>query len=425
MKKTIALGIVFLFVVMSFASIPGIQLNNQSIRNSGRGDILYVGGNGTGNYTTIQSAIDDASDGDTVFVYDDSSPYYESITIENSINLIGEDKNTTIIEGFENGRDGIGIYSDFVNVTGFTTRKFKWNIASGVHIYRKNYCNIVDNIFNDNSYGVRICESNYNNISKNIIFSNYEGILLENGCDYNNIVENKIYKNSRVGIDLSGYLTNISYNIIEDNGGMGIEVLGDDNIFYGNIIKNHTYEGLNFWDSNRNLISNNYLLNNDYGIYMWTTYGYDDYCVYCTIKENVISNCKYDGINIDGIGHRVFKNTITDCNVGIFISALDSDFFWNNIIKNDKGILISLISSDNNNILHNNFINNKRDASSTLFPRGNIWDGNYWDKWIGIRIPIPIFQKLPKIIIGLGITFDWHPSKEPYNYTTTQGCGIE
>ena len=30
---------------------------------------LYVGGSGEGNYTKIQDAIDDASDGDIVFVY--------------------------------------------------------------------------------------------------------------------------------------------------------------------------------------------------------------------------------------------------------------------------------------------------------------------------------------------------------------------
>jgi len=51
---------------------------------------LYVGGSVPNNYTTIQSAIDDAVDGDTVFVYDDSSPYREHLLIETSINLLGE-----------------------------------------------------------------------------------------------------------------------------------------------------------------------------------------------------------------------------------------------------------------------------------------------------------------------------------------------
>ena len=46
------------------------------------GNTLYVGGIGPGNYTTIQSAIDDALDDDTIYVYDYSSPYIENIVIE-------------------------------------------------------------------------------------------------------------------------------------------------------------------------------------------------------------------------------------------------------------------------------------------------------------------------------------------------------
>lgn len=62
------------------------------------GNILYVGGSGANNYTSIQDAIDDAENGDIVFVYDDSSPYYECIIINKSIELKGENKYTTVIK---------------------------------------------------------------------------------------------------------------------------------------------------------------------------------------------------------------------------------------------------------------------------------------------------------------------------------------
>ena len=71
--------------------------NNPKITISG--SILYVGGSGPNNYTNIQDAINDASDGDTIFVYDDSSPYDESIIIDKSIQLIGENKYSTVISG--------------------------------------------------------------------------------------------------------------------------------------------------------------------------------------------------------------------------------------------------------------------------------------------------------------------------------------
>ena len=51
---------------------------------------------GKGSYSSIQSAIDNASDGDTILVYEGT--YYESIVINKSISLIGEDNDKTIID---------------------------------------------------------------------------------------------------------------------------------------------------------------------------------------------------------------------------------------------------------------------------------------------------------------------------------------
>ena len=82
---------VFLFVfLISFAPLG---ISEEPVFSS----TLYVGGSGPGNYSSIQSAIDAASDGDTVFVY--SGTYSEPITIEKKLNLIGEEKTTTIIDG--------------------------------------------------------------------------------------------------------------------------------------------------------------------------------------------------------------------------------------------------------------------------------------------------------------------------------------
>ena len=58
------------------------------------GTILYVGGTGFGNYTRIQDAIDNASDGFTIFVY--NGTYYENIIVEKEIILKGENKNQSL-----------------------------------------------------------------------------------------------------------------------------------------------------------------------------------------------------------------------------------------------------------------------------------------------------------------------------------------
>jgi len=119
MKKLLAVAIMILFISVSVIPSTGINVVKQITMPTAKGDTLYVGGNGTGNYTSIQGAIDDASDGDTVFVYDDSSPYYEHVVVDKSINLVGEDRDTTVIDG--NGiANVISIIEDNVSISKFT-----------------------------------------------------------------------------------------------------------------------------------------------------------------------------------------------------------------------------------------------------------------------------------------------------------------
>ena len=79
-------GIILLFILSAVSPITiGFNIKTSVLRNDG--NTLYVGGSGPGNYTSIQDAIDNTSDGDTVYVYDESSPYYELLIINKSIKL--------------------------------------------------------------------------------------------------------------------------------------------------------------------------------------------------------------------------------------------------------------------------------------------------------------------------------------------------
>ena len=88
MKKKIIGLFIFIVLIGTVLTVSGnIGLeSNLSLQLFGK--TLYVGGSGPGNYSSIQEAIDNASDGDTVFVFDESSPYNESITINTSIKRI-------------------------------------------------------------------------------------------------------------------------------------------------------------------------------------------------------------------------------------------------------------------------------------------------------------------------------------------------
>jgi len=173
MRKIIALGIMLLFLGMTISSSTGFNLEKQSTITTLDGNTLYVGGSGPNNYTKIQDAIDNASDGDTVFVY--NGTYYGNLNVSKSINLIGENKDTTIIDGNEIG-DVVYVSADWVNIIEFTIK----NGSNGIYL--------------DDSY--------YNFISSNIISNNNKDGIYLRYSDNNIINQNNITSNIKFGVSL-------------------------------------------------------------------------------------------------------------------------------------------------------------------------------------------------------------------------------
>ncbi|RLF33172.1 MAG: hypothetical protein DRN07_03265 [Thermoplasmata archaeon] len=118
----ILFGTVILFSASAgFFTIPSSESDGVPASSTVTEKILYVGGTGPGNYSTIQEALNTSQDGDTVFVYEDSSPYYEHIVVRTSITLVGEERNTTIIDGSGNGTV-VHLLSDDIVFSNFTVR---------------------------------------------------------------------------------------------------------------------------------------------------------------------------------------------------------------------------------------------------------------------------------------------------------------
>jgi pectin methylesterase-like acyl-CoA thioesterase len=76
--------LVGLFVIMALSEVSSAAT-------------IYVDDDGGADYVTIQEAINNASAGDTVYVYE--GHYYENIVVNKSISLTGEDRDNTIIDG--------------------------------------------------------------------------------------------------------------------------------------------------------------------------------------------------------------------------------------------------------------------------------------------------------------------------------------
>jgi parallel beta-helix repeat protein len=146
----------------------------KSLPQNLNGNILYVGGNGPGNYTTIQNAVDAASDSDTIFVY--AGTYYGIITISKSVTLTGEDKNNTVIDGGSSG-NVVNVTADNVNITGFTVQNGGSSPRdAGIELYSVQNCNITGNTINNNTWrGIYLSYSSNNIITGNTISNSWYG----------------------------------------------------------------------------------------------------------------------------------------------------------------------------------------------------------------------------------------------------------
>lgn len=197
MKK---IGKCLLLIILIFIEFANFN-DTTSTKFCKDGKTLYVGGSGPGNYTSIQTAIDNASDGDTIFVYDDSSPYYESIVINKSIALIGENRYTTVIKAdYENT---INIIADNVKISNFTI------------LGNKNACISI--------------RANKTNITKNIVNGGFCGISI---YGYKNILCLNCIRNSEIGVRCEGNHTIIVKNNLTNNS-LAIHILRGRKIFGG------------------------------------------------------------------------------------------------------------------------------------------------------------------------------------------------
>jgi parallel beta-helix repeat protein len=219
----------------------------------GAGVTWYVGSGPGNDSLTIYGGIALASDGDTVFVY--GGTYVENVMVDKTINLTGEDRNSTIIDG--GGLwDSVIIIKNYVNVTGFTVTGsgdagFPGKDA-GIELERVQNCSIVDN---------------------NIIFNGGQGIYLYGACG-NNILRNNIISNGFNGILLeSDSKSDSNHNIVSDNiatnnsDGIAIFSCGY-NIVTNNNASNNTDAGISTHSSDNTLITNNIVLSNRYGIHL-------------------------------------------------------------------------------------------------------------------------------------------------------------
>ncbi|MGB9854585.1 MAG: CARDB domain-containing protein [Candidatus Bathyarchaeales archaeon] len=164
--------------------------------------IWIVDDDGPADFHTIQEAVNAASSGDTILVR--NGTYHETVVIDKSLSLIGEQRDTTVING------DVSIQTNNVSISGFTANSFFLlscanatvvdNVAHEIYLrFSSNnvLCNnVVANNSGTNAWGLKIEYSNNNIICNNTIVNNWGGIGFfgsENNLFYGNVIINYAY----------------------------------------------------------------------------------------------------------------------------------------------------------------------------------------------------------------------------------------
>ncbi len=248
-RAATAVPVVLMLVVCGFIPGGGGDMTVQ-------GDTLYVGGSGPGNYSSVQAALDASSDGDTVYVYNDSSPYRERVVVATRVRLTGESRRTTVIDGGGNGTVVAVAASDVV-VSGLTVQGSGANGTgrAGV-LFSATGCTARDMVLRDNQYGV-ICRGRAHRVIHTRAAENIGGVHIQ-GAAACVIEENVLDGNQVSGVSLQDATGNVvsGNHIANGSSSQGILAGGTGNRIEGNVVMGQRYGGLQLLSSG-NVVTNN------------------------------------------------------------------------------------------------------------------------------------------------------------------------
>ncbi|MBD3407769.1 MAG: DUF3466 family protein, partial [Candidatus Lokiarchaeota archaeon] len=328
-------------------------------------DIVYVdddyhdGGDNDGHlwgydaFDSIQTGINAVNASGLVTVL--SGLYQEQVTIDKPVTLFGEDKDTVIIDGQNNGNVLIST-ADHVDLSQLTILNAGTEY-SGVVLDGTNNNTLSDLALTGNGNGILLQGSSYTQISDIYAYENSDdGIELYQGSNYNTIENSTFYENGAAVFIYTSQYNIVQYNTIINSTGFGIQLY--DGADYNTILQN-TITG-----TTREIDPNE------------PVYG-DAICLFY-YSSQPIQGCLIE------------NNELSDNIRGITLRQTQDSTIRNNIIQNSTEIGIKLYGGANNNLLYQNiilynFIQAEDEGSNQWdneYPSG----GNFWSDYAGFDL---------------------------------------
>ena len=348
-----------------------------------------VNDDGPADFLNIQDAINAANPGDTIFVH--SGTYYENVVVNKTVSLIGENWNTTVVEGVvphSSWQSVIAVPSDLVTIANFTVT----NGINGIYL-RGRRSTVTDCVAHDNKFGLIIDPNiafgySTNVLRRNQLFNNTYNLFVLGAwylndyvqdIDSSNLVNGKpvhyLVNEENISIDPDtypniGYLgivgsTNIRIaNLSLSENGNGLLVAFSENILIENVEATYNFDGISLMVSSQTAVKN------------------------CNISGNFQGAFMYYSDNV-----KIEENRISHNEAGIFLmGSNNNEICHNDFVGNSPYIQARFYMSANNQIYHNNFICDTQQAYIETQGYANSWDdgylsgGNYWSDYAGVDL---------------------------------------
>jgi len=379
---TLLLGL----MLITIGSVSALNITPKQIQS--KGDILYVGGTGPGNFTRIQDAIDDASSGDTVFVY--SGRYYEQIKIAKTLTILGEDKTSTILDGENIPQETmIRLEETSVNshISGFTLQNMA-KVSQGVDISSDGTI-VTDILIESNGYyGISVWEADGCRIENCTLdyhgdylwaygFYHCKDTLLRNCTSQDGNIDLTTARNIQM-LDCKFY-----------NSLYGIKGFTTNLIVRNCEIINPKITGVYLYIGCKNLLFDGCTILNagDYGMYI----GSNSYNI--TVKDCYIAGTEdLDGIIFWGSGRplKIINSTFENngqSGIDFFQGWRGCEITGCRFLNNQNGIETYGELFFFGRFTDNTFINKEKEIWFDSWPviiGINKFSGNYWSDWSGI-----------------------------------------